>query len=113
MKLLSASEVTAEDLAAVDSAIASMPADSPVAEALQRVSAGVRSGQDVLVAVGDDLTPAQAAKMLRLSRTHLYKLMDAGVLPFVRVGRDRRLNTADLFAFEQQRQAQQVELAER
>jgi len=61
----------------------------------------------------ETLTPNQAASRLGMSRTHLYKLLDSGEIPFHRVGRDRRINVKDLIPFELQRQDGRRELAER
>ena len=113
MDLLTADAVTTAELDKVDSVIAQLPADSRLAETLKAVSSGVRSGEDVVVTVGKELTPSQAAKILKLSRVHLYKLMDGGALPFVRVGRDRRLKAIAVVRYEEERQTQQLELAER
>ncbi len=33
----------------------------------------------------------EAAQFLRISRSHLYNLMESGELPFVRLGRTRRI----------------------
>lgn len=48
-----------------------------------------------------------------MSRTHLYKLLDRGEIVFHRVGRDRRIRIYDLLEFEEQRQRDRRELAER
>ena len=37
------------------------------------------------------LTVREAAEFLRLSRSALYRLMDRGALPFVKLGRNRRI----------------------
>lgn len=58
-------------------------------------------------------TPNEAAERLGMSRTHLYKLLDRGEIEHDRVGRDRRIPAAALFAFEQRRQRDRRELAER
>lgn len=65
----------------------------------ERLAAGVRalqsqiaSGTDVvMLGVGSELSPQDAAKMLRVSRTFLIKLMDKGELEFHYVGKHRRL----------------------
>ncbi|HEY7226172.1 MAG TPA: excisionase family DNA-binding protein [Micromonosporaceae bacterium] len=59
------------------------------------------------------LTPNEAAERLGMSRTHLYKLLDRGEITFDRVGRDRRIPFAELVKFEQRRQRDRRELAER
>lgn len=58
-------------------------------------------------------TPNQAAEHLGMSRTHIYKLLDRGELEHDRVGRDRRIPAPALFAFEERRQRDRRELAER
>ena len=45
------------------------------------------------------LTPEEAGKALALSRTTVYALMQSGRLPFVRIGRSRRLPVAGLRQF--------------
>lgn len=62
---------------------------------------------------GAELTPNQAARRLNMSRTHIYKLLDNGEIPFHRVGRDRRIRVVDIAEFEAQRQRDRRELAER
>jgi excisionase family DNA binding protein len=42
------------------------------------------------------LTVAEAAVMLNVGRTLLYKLMYRGDLPYVRIGRTRRVHMKDL-----------------
>ena len=83
-------------------------------DVLLAVARCLREG-DYLVAFDENttLTPSQAADRLGMSRTHLYKLLDRGELPYDRVGRDRRIRVADLFAFEAKRQSSRRELAER
>ena len=56
---------------------------------LLALSDSLASGCTVaLLDVDADYTPAQVAKQLRMSRTHLYKLLDSGHIPSHRVGRD-------------------------
>jgi excisionase family DNA binding protein len=59
------------------------------------------------------LTPNDAADRLGMSRTHLYKLLDRGEIAFDRVGRDRRIPFAEITKFEERRQRDRRELAER
>lgn len=73
----------------------------------------LRDRSDVMIdASGLELTPTQVAERLRMSRTHLYKLLDRGEIPFHRVGRDRRIRLADLAPFEERRQHDRRQLAE-
>jgi len=60
------------------------------------------SGQDVIVTHGfEEVTPAEAATLLGMSRQQVRRLMDAGVLPFRMVGTHHRLRVADLRVFDQ------------
>ena len=81
---------------------------------LLALSDSLASGCTVaLFDVDADYTPAQVAKQLRMSRTHLYKLLDSGDIPSHRVGRDRRITGRDIVAFERRRQEERRALAER
>lgn len=83
-------------------------------DVLMSLSRCVREGDEVIVIDGSQtLTPRQAAERLGMSRTHLYKLLDRGEIVFHRVGRDRRIRVHDLLRFEEQRQRDRRELAER
>lgn len=42
------------------------------------------------------ITPEEAAKRLSIGRTKCYELMDAGVVPSVKIGRCRRVIVAEL-----------------
>ena len=81
---------------------------------LLALSDSLASGCTVaLLDIDADYTPAQVAKQLRMSRTHLYKLLDSGDIPSHRVGRDRRITGRDIVAFERRRQEERRALAER
>jgi len=83
-------------------------------DVLLSISHCVRAGDELAVVDGSPvLTPKQAAERLGMSRTHLYKLLDRGEIVFHRVGRDRRIRLRDLVDFEEQRQRDRRELAER
>ncbi|MDR2975435.1 MAG: helix-turn-helix domain-containing protein [Propionibacteriaceae bacterium] len=83
-------------------------------EVLSTLIACIKAGTD-LVEVGPstELTPSQAAKVLNMSRTYLYRLMDRGDIQFHRVGRDRRLTGADIATYIGVNDAGNRELAER
>lgn len=85
---------------ALDEAAEILPAGA-ARTAIEVLTETLRSGRDVIVAGADELvTPSQAAKILGVSRTHLYKVLDAGALPFSVVGsRDRRIAMSDLRAY--------------
>jgi excisionase family DNA binding protein len=83
-------------------------------DALLIVARCVRESAHLIVSdASQTLTPSEAAKHIGMSRTHLYKLLDAGEIPFHNVGRDRRIEMRDLLVFEEQRDAARRELAER
>ncbi|WP_324188743.1 helix-turn-helix domain-containing protein [Nocardia flavorosea] len=112
---VSATGAPAEQLAALQSLIDTL-GPSDLREALRMVTDSVASGDGVHVAVFGDTatcTPADAATRLGMSRTHLYKLLDKGVLPYHNVGRDRRLYVKDVFDFAAARDRDRHELAER
>ena len=72
--------------------------------------------RNLLLALSDSLASGctvALAKQLRMSRTHLYKLLDSGDIPSHRVGRDRRITGRDIVAFERRRQEERRALAER
>lgn len=74
----------------------------------------VRAGDDLAtVSPLTALSPSQVAERLGMSRTHLYKLLDQGEIASHRVGRDRRILLRDLIVFEERRQRDRRELAER
>ena len=95
---LTSSTVPATQLDALSDFRASLPEGSELGKVLGAMSDGLRHGVGVTVARDDDqLTPARAAAILGISRTHLYKVLDAGALRFHVVGeRDRRILMADL-----------------
>lgn len=114
MKTLDATTVNAQDLDRLDVAVKSMDPDSDLALFLASVAAAVRAGSDVIAGKPSEfLTPAQAAKLLGISRVHLYKVMDAGEVPFTQVGRDRRIALEDVKALLVERDAASTNMAER
>lgn len=99
MKTLDASEVRANELDELDSMVKNLEPESPLAFFIACLSAAVRSGDDLILGKPTELvSPSQAAKLLGISRTHLYKVLDSGELPCVAVGRDRRISLGDVEA---------------
>ncbi|MFF2085765.1 helix-turn-helix domain-containing protein [Nocardia sp. NPDC058176] len=108
-----AAQVSPAELAKVEGLVGEL-APSELRELLQALVRSVLAGSDVAMSGIDAVwTPAQVAQRLGMSRTHLYKLLDSGELPSFRVGRDRRINLADVIEFERNRQRDRRELAER
>ncbi|NED97121.1 helix-turn-helix domain-containing protein [Phytoactinopolyspora alkaliphila] len=113
MKTLETTKIPTEQLDALER-FALSEAGPELRDVLLSLSRCVREGDEIVVIDGSrTLTPNQAAERLDMSRTHLYKLLDRGEIVFHRVGRDRRIRVHDLVEFEQQRQRDRRELAER
>lgn len=113
MKTLDATSVSPTDLDRLEGTLKSMEPDSALAFFLASVAAAVRDGSDVIAGKPTELvTPAQAAKLLGISRVHLYKVMDAGEIPFVSVGRDRRIALEDVKQLLTERDAASKSMAE-
>lgn len=112
MKTLETSNIPVDQLDELDQFAAT--AGPELRDVLMSLSRCVREGDEVVVIDGSKtVTPSQAAERLGMSRTHLYKLLDRGQIVFHRVGRDRRIRVHDLLQFEEQRQRDRRELAER
>lgn len=113
MKTISTRNLPTEQIDVLDQ-FASTDAGPEMRDLLQSIIELMRAGDDIAPATASTtLTPSEAAKRLGMSRSHLYKLLDRGDLPFHNVGRDRRIKLHDLIAFEEQRQHDRRELAEK
>ena len=113
MQTLQTANITAAQLDVLDE-FARSTAGPELRDLLLSLSRCMRAGDEIVVVDEDEtLTPNKVAERLGMSRTHLYKLLDRGLIPSHRVGRDRRIRLSDLAAFEQQRQSDRRELAER
>jgi excisionase family DNA binding protein len=79
-----------------------------VYEALQCLVRLMVAGQSVsIVPQPQYLSCQQAAEILGCSRPHLYTLLDKGVLAYIKVGRHRRLQLADVVAYRMGRSSEQ------
>ncbi|MFT3971216.1 MAG: helix-turn-helix domain-containing protein [Micropruina sp.] len=113
MQTIETSNVSIDQLAAL--ARFAETAAPELRDVLLSVSRCIQEGAELLVVDGAEtlITPTQVAVRLSMSRTHVYKLLDRGEIMSHRVGRDRRIRLTDLLAFEDQRQRDRRELAER
>lgn len=102
---LSATEVSSGDRRKLELFIDSVDQGSPIALLLQRILSSVSRGADIELFEEDaELSPKQAADLLKMSRPHLLKFMDRGDLQFRRVGSHRRIAMSDLVQFAAERE---------
>lgn len=77
-----------------------------VFQALKLVADSMARGESItLVPHDEEITTQEAANMLRVSRPHLVKLLDDGVIPHHKVGSHRRVRTQDVLAYRERRAA--------
>ena len=114
MQTLDATSVDRVELDKLTAAVSDMPADSVLRAAISKIACAVESGTQAVVATAlEQITPAKAARMLGVSRVHLYKLLDAGAMPFVHVGRDRRILVGNLLGYMVERERNAADFAKR
>src|SRR5699024_2479268 len=101
------SAATPEETLAKMDAFASSLSDWITREAREAFAHTLAAGRDVgLVPSDDTVTASPAAQIVGVSRAHLYKVLDAGAIPFVVVGkRDRRISLSDLTAYVERTEA--------
>lgn len=103
---LAAGDVSVADRQRLEALISETEQGSPVALLLQRVLSSVSRGSAIDMFADDaELSPNQAADLLKMSRPHLLKFMDRGDLPFRLVGSHRRVVMSDLVQFAAEREA--------
>lgn len=79
--------------------------DSALGLLLQRLAEANEDGITInLLADDAELSPNEAAKLLKMSRPHLLKFMRDGELPFHTVGSHQRIKMSDLRTFMQARE---------
>lgn len=114
MQEIEATHVSKDEISALDRFASTLAEPSELRGLLISLSDSVKNGTDVTLLQSDEeLTPSQAAAKLKMSRAHLYKLLDRELIPSRTVGRDRRIRVRDLIAFDASRQSDRRELAER
>jgi len=84
------------------------------AEMLARVVDAQTQGQEVVITHGlQEVSPAEAALLLGMSRPQVRRLMERGLLPFRMVGTHHRIRVAALRAYDQaERKRQEKAMAE-
>lgn len=60
-----------------------------------------------IVPLATEVTTQKAAEILGCSRPHLVKLLEEGKIPFVKIGKHRRILFEDVMAFKKQMKAEQ------
>lgn len=113
MPKLDASSVPATEIEILEQTRDKLPVGI-LRSALDSLSHALRGGQDMFVITSNEsFTPSEAAALLGVSRTHLYKILDSGALPHHIVGsRDRRIVASDLLAYRARMFEEQKRLAE-
>lgn len=76
---------------------------------LEVVGALSRGEGVALYTIGTELSPRQAGDILNVSLQYVARLMDAGTLPFHRVGAHRRVLLEDVLAYKRTRDAERDE----
>jgi excisionase family DNA binding protein len=77
-----------------------------VSQLIQTLLSEVAQGHAVqIIPVHAELRTQEAADLLGVSRPHLVKLLDEGVLPSWKVGAHRRVRLAELLAYRDRREA--------
>ncbi len=112
MRTIDTSHVPTEQFAQLERAAAEISPE--MLAVIRALSESVRAGDEIAAYESTaPLTPNEAAERLGMSRAHLYKLLDRGEIASDRVGRDRRIPLSELAKFEQRRENDRRELAER
>jgi excisionase family DNA binding protein len=76
-------------------------------ELLVTVVGILESGSGVtVVPLGVELTTAETAELLNVSRPHVIKMLETGVMPYHKVGTHRRVLLEDVLKFREHRNAE-------
>lgn len=109
---LHAAAVEPRDLEQIASFAEQLPQGSPVSVVLQHLVMSLSQGKDVTYATTqENLTPQQAAELLKMSRPHLMKLIRAGALEAEMVGTHHRIPMTEILAFIDRRERAKAEVA--
>lgn len=107
------SDIESHFVAEVRSTLESLQGN-PLAQALLRAVSAIESGETVQLSndVEREISPQQASTIIGISRPHLYKLLDTGVIPEQpRVGTHRKIKMRDIQAFIHNRERASRQLA--
>jgi len=78
-----------------------------VVELLASVMAILESGQGVsVVPINAELSTEEAAEILNVSRPHVVKLLETGMIPFHKVGTHRRIQLSEVLKYRDSRLVQ-------
>ena len=85
----------------------------PIVRLLLRALEEMAAGNAVtLLPITKELTSRQAAELLRVSRPSLIKMLDAGKLPYRKVGAHRRVRSDDAIRYIQNERARRAQVME-
>lgn len=102
--MLHAAETTKEEIEQVQ-ALATRLGSSHVSATLMQLISAVERGVDVAVlAIDEELSPNEVAKILKVSRPYVVKLMDRDILSYRMVGTHRRVAMSDLLDYVERRE---------
>lgn len=112
MQTIESQTIQHTDIENVEASLAKLE-DSPLAAQLQSIIRLLRDGADVIWIPGEsDLTPNQAAKMLRISRPLVMAMIKRGEITAHIVGeRDRRIPLSEIMNYIERRDRASREVA--
>lgn len=91
----------------IDDAKEAIVLPDTVFQLLQQVVHYVGEGKMLYIRNEEVLTTQEAADMLHVSRPYLIKLLENGEIPFIKVGKHRRVSINDLLSFKKQLESEQ------
>lgn len=111
--LVEGDQVSSHELAILDEVIAKLSADSTLGQALASARNSLCEGRPAVISgLMEEVSPAQAAKYLGVSRPTVYKLISAGEIPSHLAGTHHRIVMRDLVGYSARRDVARRELAE-